>query len=137
MDEKIYTYSDGGSRGNPGPAAIGVILADKNKNIIQQYKEYIGKSTNNQAEYKAITKALELALNHKARELICTLDSELVVKQLNGQYKIKDKKLQLLFAKLKRAESKFKKITYQHAKRTNPFIQKADSLVNKALDEKN
>jgi ribonuclease HI len=132
----LYVYTDGGSRGNPGPAAIGIVFFDENKNRIAEYKECIGECTNNQAEYKALTKALELATAHCRKTIMCFLDSELVVRQLSGMYKIKNEELRRLFYLLKDRERAFEKVVYNHTKRENQFIQYADKLVNDALEGK-
>lgn len=132
----LYVYTDGGCRGNPGPGAIGIVFFDENKNKIAEYKECIGECTNNQAEYKALTKALELATAHCRKEIMCFLDSELVVRQLSGRYRIHNEKLRELFYILKDKEKAFEKVTYNHVRRTNQFIQSADKLVNEALDGK-
>ncbi|RLG11906.1 ribonuclease H [Candidatus Pacearchaeota archaeon] len=130
----LYVYTDGGSRGNPGPAAIGIVFFDENKNKIAEYKECIGECTNNQAEYKALIKALELATAHCRRTIRCFLDSELVIRQLSGRYRIKNEKLRELFYILKDREKAFEKVIYNHVRRNNQFIQYADRLVNDALD---
>ena len=130
----LYVYTDGGSRGNPGPAAIGIVFFDENKNKIADYKECIGEHTNNQAEYMALIKALELATSHCRKTIRCFLDSELVVRQLNGRYRIKNDELRRLFYILKDRERAFDKVIYNHVKRSNKFIQYADKLVNDALD---
>lgn len=132
----LYVYSDGGSRGNPGPGAIGIVFFDQDKNKIDEYNGCIGECTNNQAEYRALIKALELATAHCRKEIMCFLDSELVVKQLSGAYRIKNEKLRELFYVLKDKEKAFDKVVYNHTKRTNQFIQEADKLVNDALDGK-
>ncbi len=130
----IYTNSDGGSRGNPGPGAIGVIVRNDG-NIIEKYAEKIGEATNNIAEYKALIKALELASKH-TDELTCFLDSELIVKQLMGEYKVKNEKLLPLFLKVQKVQENFKKIKYIHVSRWNKFQQIADGLLNAELDKK-
>ncbi len=132
----LHVYTDGGSRGNPGPAAIGIALFNENKERIAEHKECIGDCTNNQAEYKALIKALELATAHCRKTIMCFLDSELVVRQLSGAYKIKNEELRKLFYLLKEREIAFEKVVYNHTKRENPFIQYADKLVNNALDGK-
>ena len=100
----IYTNSDGGARGNPGPGAIGVIVRDDEK-ILTKYSGEVGKFvTNNIAEYEALIKALELASNYTNDELTCFLDSELVVKQLLGEYRVKDPKLLPLFLKVQKLQ---------------------------------
>ncbi|MBL7147762.1 MAG: ribonuclease HI family protein [Nanoarchaeota archaeon] len=132
----LHIYTDGGSRGNPGPSAIGIVFFDEDKNKIAEYKECIGECTNNQAEYKALIKALELATAYCRKKILCFLDSELVVKQLSGAYKIKNEELRRLFYILKDREKPFEEVIYNHVRRTNQFISCADKLVNEALDGK-
>ena len=134
--ENLHVYTDGGSRGNPGSSAIGVVLIDENENMIHTHKECIGDGTNNQAEYTALIKALELAAGHCRRKINCFSDSELMVRQLNGLYRIKDKKLRNLFYKVKDRETAFEEVIYNHKRRENKFIKVADELVNSALDDK-
>ena len=107
----IYTNSDGGSRGNPGPAAIGALVRNDDS-IIEMHSEKIGKATNNVAEYKALIKALELASKYAKDEVVCVLDSELVVKQLLGEYRVKDRKLIELFREVQKMQENFKKIKW-------------------------
>ena len=130
----IYTNSDGGSRGNPGPGAIGVVIR-KEENILEMYGEKIGNVTNNVAEYKALIKALELASKH-TDELTCFLDSELIVKQLLGEYKVRNEKLLPLFLEVQKLQENFKKIRYIHVSRWDKFQQMADNLLNMELDRK-
>lgn len=125
-------YTDGGARGNPGPAAIGVVLKKDGK-VIYEHSSYIGKDTNNVAEYKAILSGLETSAEKGIKEVDCYLDSELVVKQLNGEYKVKQPHLRLLWTEVKTVENKFVKISYHHVKREKN--KHADMLVNKVLDE--
>ncbi|MEK6898007.1 MAG: ribonuclease HI family protein [Nanoarchaeota archaeon] len=129
----IFTNSDGGSRGNPGEGAIGVLVRN-NDSIIEMYSEKIGVVTNNIAEYKALIKALEIASKHTKDELTCVLDSELVVKQLFGEYKVKNEKLLPLFLKVQKLQDNFRKIKYVHVSRWNKFQQIADNLLNMELD---
>ena len=133
-ERKLFAYSDGGARGNPGPAAIGVVLCDSEKEVILEFKQAIGETTNNTAEYEAMIKALELAAEKGAESVECFSDSELLVKQLNGEYKVKKKHLRELFKELKRKEEAFKEVAYKNVRRTDPLIQEADALVNEALD---
>ena len=128
----IHTYTDGGARGNPGPAAIGVVLKTPNGSIITTHKECIGSTTNNQAEYKALVKALEMAKEEGAQEVHCYLDSELVVKQLRREYRVKDQELGKLFVLAWNLGLNFSKVSYTHIRRE--FNKEADSLVNQALD---
>ena len=129
----IYTNSDGGARGNPGPGAIGVIIR-KEGEILTKYRGFIGKNvTNNVAEYEGLIKALELASNY-TKEITCFLDSELVVKQLLGEYRVKNKKLLELFLKVQKLQENFDKIKYKHVSRWDKFQQIADELLNQELD---
>jgi len=130
--KKIIIYTDGGARNNPGPAGIGVVLYDENKEIIETYKEYIGEATNNQAEYRALLKGLELGEKHAPKEVECFLDSELVVKQLNKEYKVKDQSLQFLYNQILDL-SIFAHVSFKHVRREQNTL--ADKLVNEALDE--
>jgi ribonuclease HI len=132
----IYTNSDGGARGNPGPGAIGVIVRDDGQ-ILTKYSGEVGKFvTNNIAEYEALIKALELASNYTNDEIICFLDSELVVKQLLGEYRVKDPKLLPLFLKVQKLQENFNKIKYQHVSRWDKFQKIADGLLNDEMDRK-
>ncbi|HOG38728.1 MAG TPA: ribonuclease HI family protein [bacterium] len=124
-------FTDGGSRGNPGPSAIGGVIYDGDK-IIKQFSERIPETTNNQAEYRAIIRGLELAKKLNIKELNCYLDSELVTKQINREFKVKDKDLAVLFVKLWNIKQDFKKITFTHIFREQNYL--ADKLVNQALD---
>ncbi len=130
---KIIIFSDGGARGNPGPAGIGAVLYDENKKIVAEISQYLGETTNNQAEYKALIAALKEAKRLKAEELACYLDSELVVKQLNREYKIKNKDLAPLFLEVYNLSLSFKKISFTHIPREKNTV--ADSLANKAMDK--
>lgn len=132
----IYTNSDGGARGNPGPGAIGVIVR-KEGDILTKYSAKIGKFvTNNVAEYEALIKALELASKHTDKEITCFLDSELVVKQLLGEYRVKSPTLLPLFLKIQKLQERFEKIKYKHVSRWNKFQKIVDGLLNAELDKK-
>lgn len=138
----IYINTDGGARGNPGPAGIGVVFFDQNQELLYSYKEYIGKATNNQAEYRAIIKALDLIMKSKwfdkCREsceakIICRLDSQLVVEQLCGNYKVKNGNLSEMVNEVKLLINKIQlPIEFIHIRREENKI--ADKLVNKAID---
>ena len=96
---------------------------------------YVGSRTNNQAEYEALIAALESAIALNAEEVICYLDSQLVVRQLNGEYSVKNSELRKLWRKVQELSKRFKKANFISVPRTNTQIQKADALVNKALDK--
>ena len=131
--QKIKIYTDGGARGNPGPAGIGVVVYDIDDNIINTKSEYIGKATNNQAEYMAVVAAMELIARYEVEEINFFLDSELVVKQLNREYKVKNKGLAPLFVKVYNSILKYKKVTFTHIRRE--FNKEADKLANIAMDK--
>lgn len=137
--EKINIYTDGGARGNPGPAAIGVLI--KIKNTEKKYSEAIGETTNNIAEYKAVIfalkKAKQLIGSQKAgeAEILIHTDSELLYKQMCGLYRIKDADLQPLFIEVWNLKQDFKKVEFTHIRRE--LNKEADKLVNHALDTLN
>jgi ribonuclease HI len=130
---KLTIYTDGGARGNPGPAGIGVVIFDSSNKVIKQTQEYIGETTNNQAEYKAVIKGLELARDLKASEIELKLDSELVVSQLREEYKVKNKDLAPLFVKAWNLLQGFDSVKITHVRRDKNHL--ADTLVNQAIDE--
>ncbi len=135
---KIIIYTDGGSRGNPGPAAIGVVFCNEKGQLIKEYSEYLGEATNNEAEYQAVIFALKkfkalfgkkLAKN---TEIELRSDSELLIKQLEGEYKILDSKIQLLFLEVWNLKLDFKNAKFNHISRGNN--KEADRLVLENLD---
>lgn len=123
-------YTDGGARGNPGPAGIGVVIRVGEK--VYHFKRFIGHATNNQAEYRAVLLAMEEAKKLGLEELHYVLDSELVVRQLRQEYKVKDAELGKLFVKIWNLSHGFEKITYHHVPREQN--READRLVNEAID---
>jgi ribonuclease HI len=127
-------FSDGGARGNPGPAAIAYLILSENGQVLMANSHYVGSRTNNQAEYEALIAALESAVKLHAEEVICHLDSELVVKQLNGEYRVKNPELRKLWKKVQEL-SRNLTTKFISVPRTNIQIQKADALVNEALDK--
>lgn len=137
MQVKVYT--DGASRGNPGAAGIGIIVYDESENILTTHREYLGTTTNNQAEYKALLKGVQLLyqLKNEGKEISRInffLDSELIVKQVKGEYKVKDTGLQALnrqfHALIKNLAIPY---TITHVKRA--LNKAADELANKGIDE--
>lgn len=130
----LHLYSDGGSRGNPGQAAIGCVLIDPMKNeVLREYGEAIGIVTNNIAEYKALIMGLRIASEYSPNHLICHLDSELVVKQLSGEYRVKMPSFQPLIEEINELKTHFPSVTFVHVPREEN--ERADLLVNRALDE--
>ena len=131
---KMYIYTDGGSRGNPGQSAIGVVICNGSKQVVHSYKQRIGYGTNNEAEYKALIKGLEIAVAFGKDDVVFFSDSELLIRQINGKYKIRSRNLIALYDEVRCREKSFKKVTYIHQRRENEFIQECDRLVNQALD---
>ncbi len=134
---KLVVYTDGGARNNPGPAAIGVVITQEDQTL-KKYSDFIGQATNNQAEYQAVIFALKKIKllfgkkKSKTMEIEICLDSQLMVKQLNHQYKIKEKDLQLLFLKVWNLILDFGQVSFKHIPRQQN--KEADRLVNQALD---
>lgn len=140
--KRIFINTDGGSRGNPGPAGIGIVFANDNEDVLYTHKEYIGTKTNNEAEYAALIRALEILSRSKwlgdndgnGGEIVCRLDSQLVVEQVCGRYKVKQDHLKELIVQIKNFNDKYKvKIFFSHIPREQNKL--ADKLVNEALDE--
>lgn len=133
MENHIITiYTDGGARGNPGPAASGVFSPE-----LGEIKKYLGVATNNQAEYMAVVLAMEAAVEYKKQhpeytEIHFFLDSELIVKQMKREYKVKNPELQKLFIQVYNLTSHFTKVTFTHVRRE--YNKDADRLVNEAID---
>lgn len=125
-------YTDGGSRGNPGPAAYGVVLYDSTGGELARRAARIGRATNNVAEYQGLLAGLQLAHALGARRLEVRLDAELLVKQLNGVYKTKNKKLAELKHRVEKAARGFTRVSYRHVPREQNRL--ADALANAALD---
>lgn len=131
----LHLFSDGGSRGNPGQAAIAYILEDPARGVIlKQHAECIGVETNNIAEYRALIEGLRSALDYHPNRLICHLDSELVVKQVAGEYAVKMATLQPLVQEIRELSMEFPDIVFKHIPRNDNY--RADALVNKALNER-
>lgn len=138
LDEKIIIFTDGGSRGNPGPAAIGVVFSDAAGRISRRYGKAIGEATNNEAEYEAVKFALAKAKALFGKEKIkdmdieVRMDSELVARQLNDEYKVEEERLWPLFMKIRNIRLDFGRLSFRHVPREEN--READRLVNEALD---
>jgi ribonuclease HI len=129
---RVTVNVDGGARGNPGPAAIGVVVRDGDGEVLEERGERIGRATNNVAEYRALLLGIQLAAEHGATELELIGDSELVVRQVEGRYKVKDATMRELHTQVKQALAGFESWTIRHVRRENN--SEADRLVNEALD---
>jgi ribonuclease HI len=135
MPSKLRIYSDGGARGNPGPAAIGIMICDDKDQMLQDHEETIGETTNNVAEYTAVIVGLELAKKIGGQEIEYFVDSELVAKQLSGQYRVKTPHIITLYKQAKDRISGFKRVHFNHVPREHVKLRYVDKLVNRALDE--
>jgi len=130
--KKAVIFADGASRGNPGPAAIGITIKDERGRRITSISQRIGRATNNQAEYRAIIAALEEATRLGAKQVDIKMDSELVVKQINGEYRVKKATLKPLYQQVKQLLGSLEDFTITHILRQQNI--EADKLANKALD---
>lgn len=132
MPEKVTAYADGASRGNPGPASYGVVLYDAEGNELHRSALAIGRGTNNEAEYRGAVAALEAALGAGAREVELRVDSELVARQLNGHYKVRNPRLARLYKRVLDLRTRFDRVAVVHVRREQNRV--ADKLANEALD---
>ena len=130
MKAKLFT--DGGARGNPGPAAYGYVLESEDGHVLAAHGEAIGRATNNVAEYSGLVAGLARAAEVGVRELEVVSDSELLVKQMRGEYKVKNEALRELWEEASDLEKKFGRIRYTAVRRAHNEL--ADRLVNEALD---
>lgn len=130
---KLTVNVDGGARGNPGPAAIGVVVRNDDGAVVEQVGETIGQATNNVAEYRALLRGIELAAAHGADEVELIGDSELIVRQIEGRYKVKHADMKELHAQAKAMLADFDDWSIRHVKRAQNAD--ADKLVNEALDD--
>lgn len=133
--DQYILYCDGGARGNPGPAAAAGLLFDHEKRILAQYGAYLGITTNNVAEYRALHAGLRIAYSRNVRHITCNLDSMLVVEQLNGRYKVKSNQLRPLYDAIQALIKKFETTALRYVPRDHNT--QADALVNQVLDSRN
>lgn len=131
--ETVKLFTDGGSRGNPGPSAIGYVIMDMEDNILEDKAQYLGVTTNNQAEYTALKMGLEACQRMGVKEVNAYLDSLLVVNQVNGSYKVKNKDLWPIHDAVNQLKDSFRHVHFKHVPRE--FNKLADAAVNRALDE--
>lgn len=129
---KIRMNTDGASRGNPGLSSYGIYVTDSDGNVVDEISEPLGLQTNNYAEYTAVVRALELAAENKVAHVIVRSDSELLIRQLNGQYKVKSESLRPLYSRCIELAKKIGTVEFVHVRRE--LNQEADRLANLALD---
>jgi ribonuclease HI len=134
LPRKAVVYSDGASRGNPGPAGAGAVIADPSGRILRRLGRYLGAQTNNFAEYQGALLGLESALDGGVREVLLRADSELLIRQLEGRYQVKSAGIKPLFAAAQQLLRRFEKVTLEHVPRAQNAD--ADEMSNRAIDEK-
>lgn len=132
QNDKLIVYTDGGSRGNPGPSATGYVIANEAGDVIVEGGDYLGITTNNQAEYQAVRTALEMCLELNARSVDFFIDSLLVVNQMNGLWKIKNRDLWPIHERITQLTHEFASVTFTHVRREKNKL--ADAKVNEVLD---
>lgn len=129
---KLILRTDGGARGNPGPAGIGCVIESETGEMLETISKFLGEKTNNQAEYQAVIEGLKKCRDMGASSVYVYADSELLVKQANGEYKVKNEGLKPLFAEVKMLEASIGAVRYEHVRREKN--QAADKLANDAMD---
>ena len=129
----LRIYSDGGSRGNPGKSAFAVVVTRDGK-ILEEHSEFLGIHTNNYAEYRGLIYAISRALALKDAEVGFVMDSELVIKQMRGEYKVKSPDMKALNDDAKALSSLIPNVRFTHVKRENPMVSRADFLLNQEMD---
>ena len=132
--DHVKCYTDGGCRGNPGPGAVGILICDASNNELDTYSECIGHTTNNRAEYVAVIKGLPRCAKFTRRRVTVFCDSQLVINQMNGSWRLKDETLRNLCLEIKNLERLFDAVIYTQVNRNNPFLKKADRLLNEAFE---
>ena len=129
----LKIYSDGGSRGNPGPSAYAIVVTENGK-IIHEHSEFLGVHTNNYAEYRGLIARLSFAANHGAREVEFVMDSQLVIRQMNGEYKVKSPDMLELYKDAKALASLIPSVKFSNVRRSELLIPRADALLNEEMD---
>lgn len=130
--QRLVIYADGAARGNPGPAGIGVVIEDERGRVLKELSQFVGQKTNNQAEYMALIQGLEKAAEYRADAVQIRLDSELLVRQIRGEYKVKSPLLKPLRNKVQRLLAEYKVVGIEHIERR--YNRAADRLANRAID---
>jgi len=131
-EAKIFV--DGGCRGNPGPGAIAIVILNQDRDILEEYSDCIGSTTNHRAEYTALIKGLDLAAKYTRHKVVCYSDCQLVINQMTGVWRLRDTYLRGLYHQAKDFERPFNEVVYQKVNRKNHFIKKCDRLLNSAFE---
>ena len=134
MHKKVFLVTDGASRGNPGPSAIGFGIYDRDWKLLEEHADYIGVATNNEAEYKALIKGLRKCMKYCEGEVEHLTDSKLVVKQVSREWVVRASNLRPLAAEVFRKKLQFEEVIHKYVPRTDPKIQRIDDIVNKKMN---
>ena len=129
----ITVYSDGGSRGNPGKSAYAIVVVEDGE-IIHEHAEFLGIHTNNYAEYRGLIAGIAKALDLKAAEAEFVMDSQLVIRQMNGEYRVKNPDMKALYDDAKNLSSMIPKVSFRNVRRSEELIPRADYLLNQEMD---
>ncbi len=129
----ISAYSDGGSRGNPGKSAYGIVIV-KDGRVIHEHAEFLGTHTNNYAEYRGLIAAISKVLELGETEAEFVMDSELVIRQMRGEYKVKSPDMKALYDDAKALSSLIPKVHFRNVRRSEEFIPRADAILNAEMD---
>lgn len=132
--EEICIYTDGASRGNPGNSSASFVVVDADGQIVKHDSKFLGKTTNNRAEYRAVIFSLKEASNLTSGKVTVYSDSKLLVKQLTGFWRVKNDQLKELFDKVKKLTKRFQSVDFKHVNRENKYVSIADKLCNEKLD---
>ena len=130
---RLTVYSDGGSRGNPGHSAYAIVVTQDGR-ILHEHSEYLGINTNNYAEYRGLIAGIVKAIELGADDVEFVMDSELVIKQMNGEYKVKSPNIMELHRDAKALSSQIPKVRFTHVRRSNEFVSRADAMLNHQMD---
>jgi len=133
---RVLLYSDGSCKSNPGPGSVGIVICNDDNSLLHEYSACIGYCTNNQAEYRALIKGLDLCARYTRGEVVCFCDSELIVKQLTGRYRLRDDFLRNLFHEVNRNKVPFSQVHFQNVNKANQRLQRADALAKQAQEGK-
>ncbi len=134
-EEPLSIYTDGASRGNPGPASYGFVLVFEDEGMVHEDNGYIGKTTNNRAEYRAVINALEKAIDYHGGKVKVFSDSNLLIRQMRGEWRVKNPEIRKLYEITKERTDEFEEVSFNHVPRENRYVSMADKLCNEKLDD--
>ena len=130
---KLTVYSDGGSRGNPGPSAYAIVVTSSGR-VLHEHSEFLGTHTDNYAEYRGLIAAISKAVELRTEEAEFVMDSQLVIRQMTGEYRVKNPDMAVLHADAEALATLIPKVSYRNVRRSEEFIPRADALLNAEMD---